>query len=136
MGAMCFVGFVCLEVVGSAAGVVRRAWGVAQSFVGGGSVSVDLLRCCCNQVSSFFVEFGSTDMCMNISAVQALREKYLCLSQCCSNSGTRTTLAREGIYESRFLHSRSHWPRGPAGDRLLGLRVRNPPGVWISVYCV
>jgi len=46
-------GLVCLEVVGSAAGVVCRAWGVAQSFVGRVSVSVDLSRCCFNQVSCF-----------------------------------------------------------------------------------
>ena len=38
-----------------------------------------------------------------------------------------------------FLHHRSQWPsglrRGSAADRLLELRVRIPPGVWMSVCC-
>jgi hypothetical protein len=38
-----------------------------------------------------------------------------------------------------MFNMRSQWPRGPrcgsAADRLLGLRVRIPPGEWISVSC-
>jgi hypothetical protein len=36
-------------------------------------------------------------------------------------------------------YSRSHWPCGlkcsSAAARLLGLRVRIPPGAWVSVSC-
>ena len=36
-------------------------------------------------------------------------------------------------------YSQSHWPsdqrRGSAADRWLGLRVRIPPGAWVSVSC-
>ena len=37
------------------------------------------------------------------------------------------------------INCRSQWPsglrRGSAADRLLGLRVRNPSGAWMSVSC-
>jgi hypothetical protein len=102
---MCFVGIMYLEVVGSAAGVVCRAWGVAQSFVGRVLVSVDRPRCCFNQVSSFFVEFGSTDKCKSVSTIQhltSLRAASICLSQCLSTGSTRTALAREEIYDLLF----------------------------------
>jgi hypothetical protein len=43
------------------------------------------------------------------------------------------------IYIGINKRSRSQWPRGlrrgPAVARLLGLRVRIPPGSWMSVSC-
>jgi hypothetical protein len=43
------------------------------------------------------------------------------------------------IFVSRWASKRSQWPRGLrrgfAAARLLGSRVRIPPGVWLSVCC-
>lgn len=68
-----------------------------------------------------------------VSAVQhltTLRVASICLSQCFSNGSTRTTLAREEIYDSLFFKSRSHWPRGlgrgPAGGSLIGIEGSKP----------
>jgi hypothetical protein len=57
----------------------------------------------------------------------------------CNNSSrdspvNRVTMAWAGEYGVRIC--RSHWPRGSAADRLLGLRVRIPPGIRMFVLCV
>ena len=44
------------------------------------------------------------------------------------------------IYVGNVLEGRSHWPSGLrrvyTADRLLGLRIRIPPGAWMFVLCV
>ena len=46
---------------------------------------------------------------------------------------------RMPVFPSGVWKGRSQWPsglrRGCAADRLLGLRVRIPPGAWMSVCC-
>jgi hypothetical protein len=43
------------------------------------------------------------------------------------------------IFTKYYLDGRSQWPRGLspryAAERLLGLRVRIPPGAWMFVSC-
>ena len=45
----------------------------------------------------------------------------------------------ERDFEEVVGNSRSQWPsglrRGSAADRLLGLRIRIPPGAWMFVCC-
>jgi hypothetical protein len=51
----------------------------------------------------------------------------------------RSFLENICIYICIYIACRSQWPcglmRGSAAARLLGLRVRIPPGVWMSVSC-
>ena len=58
------------------------------------------------------------------------------------NQSRYSDLLRDGRSRDRIpvgAIGRSQWPsglrRGSAADRLLGLRVRIPPGAWIFVVC-